>query len=62
MRAKLGARLVLATSFATTCAAVYYAHWAQVEDKRLMHDGVIRDRARLKEQRRAARLQQEPRD
>ena len=55
------AKVALLASVTVCSAAVYYAHWAQVEDKRLMHEGVIRDKARLKEQRNAAaRLHQPP--
>ena len=53
-------QIALATSLATAAAAVYYAHWQQVEDKRQMHEGVIRDKARLKEQRKAAKQRQQP--
>ena len=43
------AKLAFAASLSLAGAAIYYSHWAQVEDKRLMHQAVIRDKARLKE-------------
>jgi len=47
------ARIVFAASCAVAGAAVAYAHWQQVEDKRLMHAGVVRDKLREKERKRA---------
>ena len=43
------AKLAFAASLSLAGAAIYYSHWAQVEDKRLMHQAVISDKARLKE-------------
>ena len=43
------AKLAFGASLTLAGAAIYYSHWAQVEDKRLMHQAVIRDKARLKE-------------
>ena len=51
-------QVALGLSLVTCIAAVGYAHFAQVEDRRLMHEGVVRDKARLKEQRREAKRQQ----
>ena len=45
------AKLAFGASLTLAGAAIYYSHWAQVEDKRLMHQAVIRDKARLKEKR-----------
>ena len=47
------AKLAFGASLTLAGAAIYYSHWAQVEDKRLMHQAVIRDKARLKELKRA---------
>ena len=46
-------KLAFGASLTLAGAAIYYSHWAQVEDKRLMHQAVIRDKARLKELKRA---------
>ena len=51
-------QVALGLSLVTCIAAIGYAHFAQVEDRRLMHEGVVRDKARLKEQRREAKRQQ----
>ena len=46
-------KLVFGASVTLATAAIYYSHWSQVEDKRLMHQAVIRDKQRLKEIKRA---------
>ena len=51
-------QVALGLSLVACIAAIGYAHFAQVEDRRLMHEGVVRDKARLKEQRREAKRQQ----
>ena len=43
------AKLAFAASLSLAGAALCYSHWAQVEDRRLRHQAVIRDKARLKE-------------
>lgn len=52
------AQVVLVGTFAATGAAVVYAHYSQVRDKRLMHEGVERDKERLRIQRRLAKEEQ----
>ena len=47
------AKLAFGASLTLAGAAIYYSHWAQIEDKRLMHQAVIRDKERLKELKRA---------
>ena len=54
-----GPQIAFGLSLVVCVGAIAYAHIAQVEDKRRMHEGVLRDKARLKELRREARQQQQ---
>lgn len=42
--------LVFATSVVVAGGAVVYAHYSQVRDMQRMHEGVLRDKERLRQQ------------
>ena len=56
----LGPKIALGITSGITLGAIIYSHYSQVRDKRVMREGVERDKERIKIKKKLKKQQEQP--